>query len=175
MYTTDILFPRDLSFCRTYGTSDVACYTSFTSTYFYFRFLLHDPRVYHEPMEFKPERFLGPTPEPDPRNACFGFGRRLVDTSSTDVGKLINVTLTRRSVGYAQVSISFAVFLLPYAHKLYLLPSILLSSPTLGRVLADASVFISVASVLSVFNVSKCVENGVVIEPPIAQTSGTIR
>ncbi|EAU84016.2 cytochrome P450 [Coprinopsis cinerea okayama7 len=38
--------------------------------------MLHDSMVYHNPMDFKPERFLGPTPEPDPRNVCFGFGRR---------------------------------------------------------------------------------------------------
>ncbi|KAJ3751482.1 cytochrome P450 [Lentinula detonsa] len=36
----------------------------------------HDPEVYHDPMSFKPERFLGPKPELDPREACFGFARR---------------------------------------------------------------------------------------------------
>lgn len=39
--------------------------------------LLHDPEVYHDPMEFKPERFLGDKSEPDPRNVCFGYGRRV--------------------------------------------------------------------------------------------------
>ncbi|KAL4898353.1 cytochrome P450 [Aspergillus ambiguus] len=38
---------------------------------------LHDPEVYHDPMTFKPERFLGSTPEPDPRKFAFGFGRRV--------------------------------------------------------------------------------------------------
>ncbi|KAH7931282.1 cytochrome P450 [Leucogyrophana mollusca] len=41
--------------------------------------MLHDPRVYAEPMEFKPERFLpseGEEAETDPHNVCFGFGRR---------------------------------------------------------------------------------------------------
>lgn len=47
--------------------------------------LTHDPRVYHNPMEFKPERYLanallaenlGRQVEPHPRETCFGFGRR---------------------------------------------------------------------------------------------------
>ncbi|EAU84014.2 cytochrome P450 [Coprinopsis cinerea okayama7 len=84
--------------------------------------MLHDPRVYHNPMDFKPERFLGPTPEPDPRNACFGFGRRICP----------------------------------------------------GRILADASVYISVAMLIATFNVSKAVKNGEVVEPPLGQTSGTV-
>ncbi|KAJ3983979.1 cytochrome P450 [Lentinula detonsa] len=82
----------------------------------------HDPEVYHDPMSFKPERFLGPKPELDPREACFGFGRRICP----------------------------------------------------GRVLADASVFISCAMALAVFNISKYSENGVVIEPDRNQSSGTI-
>ncbi|KAF9228123.1 cytochrome P450 [Gyrodon lividus] len=38
--------------------------------------MLHDERIYKDPDTFKPERFLGDDPETDPRNACFGFGRR---------------------------------------------------------------------------------------------------
>ncbi|KAG1733732.1 cytochrome P450 [Suillus lakei] len=38
--------------------------------------MMRDERVYASPSEFRPERFLGPTPEPDPKRACFGFGRR---------------------------------------------------------------------------------------------------
>ncbi|OTA95517.1 hypothetical protein M434DRAFT_393743 [Hypoxylon sp. CO27-5] len=40
----------------------------------------HDPDVYHDPMTFKPERFLaieGREPEPDPHMFVFGFGRRI--------------------------------------------------------------------------------------------------
>jgi len=49
---------------------------------------LHDPKVFHDPMSFKPERFLGENPEPDPHTMSFGFGRRicpgrvLADTST---------------------------------------------------------------------------------------------
>ncbi|PPQ96482.1 hypothetical protein CVT26_010476 [Gymnopilus dilepis] len=42
-----------------------------------FRKMSHDPAVYSDPFTFKPERFLGPEPEQDPRDLCFGFGRRI--------------------------------------------------------------------------------------------------
>jgi hypothetical protein len=51
-----------------------------------------------------------------------------------------------------------------------------LTSPSsVGSHLADASVFITCATTLAVFNISKCVENGVVIEPVHDSTTGTIR
>ncbi|KAI4525480.1 cytochrome P450 [Schizophyllum commune Loenen D] len=38
---------------------------------------LHDPAIYEEPSAFKPERFLGSNPAPDPRDmGFFGYGRR---------------------------------------------------------------------------------------------------
>ncbi|KAI1109937.1 cytochrome protein [Nemania sp. NC0429] len=37
----------------------------------------HDPAVYSDPSEFKPSRFLGPTPDPDPAKFVFGYGRRI--------------------------------------------------------------------------------------------------
>lgn len=40
------------------------------------RKILHDPNTYKDPMEFEPARFLGATPEEDPRHAAFGYGRR---------------------------------------------------------------------------------------------------
>ncbi|KAI0544513.1 cytochrome P450 [Xylaria curta] len=36
----------------------------------------HDPDTYKDPMEFRPERFLGKNAEPDPLKYVFGFGRR---------------------------------------------------------------------------------------------------
>ncbi|KAF4422100.1 O-methylsterigmatocystin oxidoreductase [Fusarium acutatum] len=38
--------------------------------------LTHDPEVYHDPMEFKPERYFEPYNEPLPTDLVFGFGRR---------------------------------------------------------------------------------------------------
>ncbi|KAF5634252.1 oxidoreductase [Fusarium sp. NRRL 52700] len=38
--------------------------------------LTHDPEVYHDPMEFKPERYFEPYGEPSPSDLVFGFGRR---------------------------------------------------------------------------------------------------
>ncbi|PBK60905.1 cytochrome P450, partial [Armillaria solidipes] len=82
--------------------------------------MLHDPAVYDQPFEFKPERFIRTEtkePEPDPYKSVFGFGR---------------------------------------------------------RVLADASIFISCAMVLSVFEISKYSANGVTFEPDTEHTAGTI-
>ena len=39
-------------------------------------YFAHDPEVYHDPMDFDPSRFLGPSPEADPHSIVFGFGRR---------------------------------------------------------------------------------------------------
>ncbi|KAK0185226.1 cytochrome P450, partial [Armillaria mellea] len=83
--------------------------------------MLHDPAVYDQPFEFKPERFIrteAKEPEFDPHKLAFGFGR---------------------------------------------------------RALADASIFISCAMTLSVFNISKLYsENGVAFEPDTEHTPGTI-
>lgn len=35
-----------------------------------------DKGMYPDPLEFRPERFLGPSPQLDPRKFIFGFGRR---------------------------------------------------------------------------------------------------
>jgi len=82
----------------------------------------HDPNTYSDPFVFKPERFLGPKPEQDPREFCFGFGRRICP----------------------------------------------------GRMLADASLFISCAMSLAVFDISKYSKNGTTLEVKHEQTTGTI-
>ncbi|KAN0085756.1 hypothetical protein V8E55_006890 [Tylopilus felleus] len=40
------------------------------------RFILSDPETYPDPDIFDPEGFLGVDPQPGPREACFGWGRR---------------------------------------------------------------------------------------------------
>lgn len=85
---------------------------------------LHDPKVYSNPFEFDPSRFLGPNPEKDPREVCFGFGRRVCP----------------------------------------------------GPVLAQASLYITAAMSLAVFDISKKVDgNGNVIEPVVRYTDTMIR
>lgn len=46
------------------------------------RSILHNPEMYHDPFRFDPSRFApenaGTKTEPDPREYCFGFGRRCV-------------------------------------------------------------------------------------------------
>lgn len=37
----------------------------------------HDPATYHEPMQFKPERYLEPFNEPSPDDVIWGYGRRI--------------------------------------------------------------------------------------------------
>ncbi|KAF8825423.1 hypothetical protein HHX47_DHR7000090 [Lentinula edodes] len=46
--------------------------------------MTHDPEVYKNPMEFNPERFLGESPEQDPKDMVFGFGRSHFDDFPSD-------------------------------------------------------------------------------------------
>ncbi|KAJ7122870.1 cytochrome P450 [Mycena epipterygia] len=39
--------------------------------------IMHDEIVYPDPFSFDPTRFLGDSPQPDPRDYSFGFGRRI--------------------------------------------------------------------------------------------------
>ncbi|KAI6099986.1 cytochrome P450 [Pisolithus croceorrhizus] len=83
--------------------------------------ILRDERTYTDPLEFKPERFLGDNPEQDPRNASFGFGRRWG-----------------------------------------------------GYFLGGSSVWLICVQALAVFDISKCIENGVEITPEVDLVGETI-
>lgn len=77
----------------------------------HYRAMTHDPATYHDPMTFKPERFLGTEgrePELSADSIVFGFGRRICP----------------------------------------------------ARMLATATVFLTVARSLAVFKISKAVEDG---------------
>ncbi|KAF8812602.1 cytochrome P450 [Phlegmacium glaucopus] len=76
-------------------------------------FMMHDPKVYSDPMSFNPERFLGPNMEQDPHDVC--------------------------------------------------------------QTLADSSIFIACAMILSVFDIAKySTKDGIIIEPVIGQKAGLI-
>lgn len=64
--------------------------------------MTHDSEIYHDPMTFKPERFLGPEPEKDPREFVFGFGRRICPgrfLADNTVFLSISQTLTAFDIG----------------------------------------------------------------------------
>ncbi|KAF7343523.1 Cytochrome P450 [Mycena sanguinolenta] len=44
----------------------------------------------------------------------------------------------------------------------------------IGKLLADKILFLTYSAILSAFNISKARENGIIIEPPLGQTAGTV-
>ncbi|KZT28680.1 cytochrome P450 [Neolentinus lepideus HHB14362 ss-1] len=56
---------------------------------------LHDPDVYQDPFVFNPDRFVGASPERDPTDFVFGFGRRVCPgTHLADASVWINIVKT---------------------------------------------------------------------------------
>ena len=82
-----------------------------------------DPATYHDPEDFKPERFLAPYNEPSATNVIFGFGRRICP----------------------------------------------------GKVLADASLYLTFVQSLAAFTIQKVVdEDGHIVQPKHTFESGII-
>ena len=82
-----------------------------------------DPATYHDPEDFKPERFLAPYNEPSATNVIFGFGRRICP----------------------------------------------------GKVLADASLYLTFVQSLAAFTIQKAVdEDGHIVQPKHTFESGII-
>ncbi|KAF5366070.1 hypothetical protein D9757_012379 [Collybiopsis confluens] len=96
--------------------------------------MTHDPNVYKNPMEFNPDRFLGEKPEQDPNDIVFGFGRRFVP--------------------YHTTTSAVNEFLDVYPLLPRLCP---------GRLLGNASIFITVAMSLAAFDIVP--QDG---EPPLS-------
>ena len=132
---------------------------------FLFRFMSHDPQVYPDPSKFNPERFLGPQPQKDPRDISFGFGRRYdLFFFQVPFPRLLISNYHRVCPGQSgQINIQKKLFL--YSPVIF----------TTGRILADSSIFISCAMSLAVFDITKYSKDGIVVEPVVEQTTGTIR
>ena len=115
------------------------------------REILHDPETYLNPMEFNPERFLRDDPEQDPREAVFGFGRRLCEYCH-----FVIPLQMRESVELICHSVFFFV------------------GPGLN--IAQTSLWLSCAMALAVFDIGKYVDKfGNVVEPETRYGSGVIR
>ena len=75
-----------------------------------YRKCLHDPRIYNDPFRFNPERFIvaqGRKPEPDPREVCFGFGRRQVGFSGSVARSLTLIFDSRQDLSRYAITSSF--------------------------------------------------------------------
>lgn len=79
LHSEAMTYRRILSFRLTYGKLVEHPSYLLTVNIPLFRHFLHDPSVYKDPEEFKPERFIKTDdhePERDPRLVTFGMGRR---------------------------------------------------------------------------------------------------
>lgn len=111
------------------------------------RAVLNDPQVYPDPSEFRPERFLGPD------------------------GKLDPTVLDPRAAAFGYGRRGWSVLEIVYD------PTNLTHCPhSPGIALGISTVWIAGASLLSVFNIERPVdENGKIVEIPAAFTTGFIR
>ena len=153
------------------------------------RQILHDPVTYVDPMEFNPERFLGNHPEPEPRAAAFGYGRRICKCCEFVILPFTSLVALRPdlvgpiwtgSAGWLPILIlhSFPTYSCYFPRRPRSLISCVcvafLTGP--GIHLAHSSIWLACAMSLSVFDVQKYVDGfGNVIEPKTLSSDGIIR
>jgi len=127
-------------------------------------------------MEFNPERFLGDHPEPDPRAAAFGFGRRICESwcflSSPRVLRFVDPVLwIAYRLWFHNILLTR---LLPLLRRTKITDPLHWVGP--GINLAQPSVWLTCAMSLAVFDIEKYVDTfGNVVEPEIHYSEGLVR
>lgn len=128
--------------------------------------MTRDPEVYKNPECFRPERYLptdGSAPESDPRQICFGFGRRSVQTVSIAVTN----EMTDKHTAYVPVC--------PLSNISLDRTDVCCCARQTGMQLAELSLSLTVAAMLSVFDIMKPIVNGQVVEPSMETNKNVVK
>ncbi|KAG1778301.1 cytochrome P450 [Suillus placidus] len=97
-----------------------------------------DKEIYPDPLEFRPERFLGPSPQMDPREFIFGFGYRRSPGACH-----LHDTIQAATERWHLISISLLLF-------------------------AEASLYINISCILPAFTIAKQLDEiGEEVTPPV--------
>jgi hypothetical protein len=134
-----------------------------------YRKFFRDPKTYPEPLAFKPERFLGPEKQYDPRKYLYGYGRRYVVLEQINFHDILTLQYdsARRAricpgealFSYCSTEPSFADFVRHLS----------------GLHLADASMWLACVSVIAAFDIAPPVKDGQPVMPSGKFIDGGIR